>query len=346
MSYGETLTRRLICILFDLAGRPTSRQELARKYGVDAKTITRNINDLSTEFQIAEEKRGREVFYKFADGYKFKTPVFSPEEVAVLLLAQKSIEAVGIAAKGSLYAEKSASVLQKIRGNLPVSIKSHLDALAKVYGSAQIPEKDFSAHTEIIENLASCAIRRKQIEIKYHGLNSNEQTRRVLHPFAVYFDPNGATVKLAAFDPLHEDIRVFSVERINSLTELKKSFARPAAFDLEKYLEENCFNGIHGKPLKVTLKAKGITARIFAERKFHPTQKIIEHKPSAESSGEAEETVIELTAGGGRGLERFILSYLPEVEVVSPPVLRERVHTILRQSLPNSEDAQNFSANV
>jgi predicted DNA-binding transcriptional regulator YafY len=336
MSYRNALTERLIRIIFDLANRPYSRQELAYKYEVNAKTISRVIDALSLEFEITHDKIGREVFYKFADGYKFKAPLFSSEELAVLLLAQKSIEAIGVTAKGSFYGEQSESILRKIRKGLPTSIKNHLEVLSEVYGSAQIPEKDFSEHTEIIEKLASCAVRTKVIEILYHGLNSNEQTKRKLHPLAVYFDPDRATVKFVAFDPKYKDLRVFSVERISLFTELKEKFKRPKDFKLENYLEENCFNGIHGNLIKIKLKAKDITARIFAERKFHPSQQTVEHTKTESS----EETTIEMCVAEGRGLERFILSYLPDIEVIEPKSLRDNIYKTLRASLPNDEKRQ------
>ena len=114
-----------------------------------------------------------------------------------------------------------------------------------------------------------------------------------------------------------------------------RTFKRPPDFNLRNYLEENCFNGIHGDPVTVRLKAKGVTARIFSERKFHPSQKIIEKK---QKRGASDETVmIEMRIAGGRGLHRFILSYLPDIEVVSPLSLREEIKLILTASLPDDE---------
>jgi predicted DNA-binding transcriptional regulator YafY len=138
---------------------------------------------------------------------------------------------------------------------------------------------------------------------------------------------------LIAFDPLHDAIRVFSVERIRSVKESEEKFVRPADFNLNDYLNENCFNGIHGKLVTVKLKTTGITARIFAERKFHPSQKIIERK---QRRGDAPEIVtIEMQVAGGRGLIRFILSHLPNIEVISPPEIKREVRKVLEASRKN-----------
>ncbi len=54
--------------------------------------------------------------------------------------------------------------------------------------------------------------RKKKARIRYHSLNQNRSASRKIDPYAVYFDPDGVTLKLIMFDPLHAAIRVFSVE--------------------------------------------------------------------------------------------------------------------------------------
>lgn len=333
MSYRTALTERLIQILFKLVHRPHSRQELAREYSVNAKTISRDIDALSLEYPIIAVRDGREVKYQYSEDFKFEFPTLSVEELATLLLAQESIAGIGITAKGAIYGNYAESLLEKIRKSLPTSVRRKMEALAKVYGSAAIPAKDFSENAETIDRLASCAVRQKRISVNYHSLGSNEEHRRVLEPYAVYFDPDGATLKLVAFDPIHGEPRVFSVERISNFKELNETFERPTEFSLKKYLDENCFNGIHGEPVAVRLKATGITARIFTERKFHPSQKTIERK---QRRGASPETItIEMRVARGRGLNRFIMSWLPDVEVVSPKEIREEVKEILSKGWEN-----------
>ncbi len=333
MSYRQILAERLIQILFKLVRRPHSRQELAREFGVNGKTIRRDLDALSLEYPIEDRKIGRDVYYQFAEDFKFDFPKIEIEELAVLLLAQESIAGIGITAGDSFYAARANSLLDKIRRSLPRSIKEKLDALAAVYGSAAVPSKDFSRHAATIDRLASCAVRSRKAEIRYHGLNSDKLESRVVGPYAVYFDPDGATLKLVAFDALKNRLSVFSVDRIVNFKELDFTFVRPADFNLADYLNENCFNGIHGEPVTVRLKASGITARIFAERQFHPSQKIIERKQRRGSSPET--VTIEMCVANGRGLIRFILSHLPHVEVVAPVELKREVRRVLEDGLKN-----------
>ena len=93
-------------------------------------------------------------------------------------------------------------------------------------------------------------------------------------------------------------------------------------------MRKNCFNGIHGEPITVCLRAYRVTARIFAERQFHPSQRLIEHTPATKER--AETTTIEMRVASGRGLVRFILSWVPDIEVLSPAELRCEVVAALQ----------------
>ena len=108
-------------------------------------------------------------------------------------------------------------------------------------------------------------------------------------------------------------------------------FPRPPDYTLSDFLTENCFNGIHGEPMAVRLRAFGVTARVFAERTFHPSQREI--YKTTDRMGNVETIIVEMRVARGRGLERFITSWLPEVEVLEPMELRQKISTILGQSL-------------
>ncbi len=96
MSHRGKLTERLIRIPLLLAEGPRSQQELTREFRVDRITIRRNMDDLSCFHHITSERRGREVFYSFGDHYEYRSPNFTPAELAILLLAQQSIAATGV----------------------------------------------------------------------------------------------------------------------------------------------------------------------------------------------------------------------------------------------------------
>jgi len=336
MTYRTDLTERLLWIPLKLAGRPHSRQELAREFGVDPKTISHDINALTRFYPIEEQREGREVVYSFGGGYQYNAPPFTPEELATLLLAQESVTDVGLAAAGAPFAAHAESLLRKVRDALPIPVRERMDALAAIYGTASVPAKNFAPHGATIERLTSAALERRRVRMSYHSLNTDLLGERLVEPYAIYFDPDGATLKLVAYDHRHGEPRLFSVDHIRAVRLTDERFERPPDFDLRRYLTDNCFNGIYGPPVTARLRARGVTARVFAERTFHPSQRIV--ASTARAPGRPETTTIELRVAGGRGLVRFILSWVPDVEVLSPHSLRREVAAALRQALQQHAD--------
>jgi predicted DNA-binding transcriptional regulator YafY len=337
-SHRGDLTERLIRILFLLAERPHSQQELAQLFGVDRVTIRRNLTELSRHYQIEYAMEGRERIYQFSEHYEFRPPTLTPGELAVLLLAQQSIAATGLMAFGTPFGGYGYTLLDKVRAALPRALRNKLDALALIFGSAAVPSKDYSLHTEIIDELTNAAMSCSRVKLRYHTLHSGEKRDRLFDPYAVYFDPDGATLKVIGFDhsPHRKMIIPLSIDHIESLTETDECFTRPPSFELQTFLTENCFNGIHGEPLTVQLRARGITARIFAERRFHPSQREIARTTDKQSN--ILTITIEMRVARGRGLERFILSYLPEIQIEEPEELKQRLTVILKQALKQGDE--------
>ena len=305
-------------------GSPSQR-ELVRYFNVDRKTIKRAIDALSLHYPVIEEQDGREIRYRFSDDYQFVPPMLTASELATLLLAQESIAATGLTALGSPFAEHARRLLMKVRHSLPAPLREKLDALAHVFGSAAVPAKDFSAHAATINSLTNAAVDGRRLRLHYHSLTDDRTKERLVDPYCVYFDPDGATLKLAAYDHLRRDIIPFSIDHIRALHETDERFTRPPDFNLREYLTANCFNGIHGAPLTAILRAHGKTAGVFRERTFHQSQQVIEDTREA--------VTIKLHVAGGRGLVRFILSWSPDVEVLEPDELRREVAEAHRQAL-------------
>jgi len=331
LSKRGKLTERQADIPYLLAERPHSLRELAHHFGVNKKTVKRSIESLMPYYPIMVNREGREVYYSFSDGYRFRQPPFTPEEVAVLLLAQEAIVATGPAAMGSPFSAHARSMLAKARASLHPSLRERLDQLAAVYGTAAVPAKDFSRHADTINRLTTAAIERRKVRLRYYTLHADTISERTVEPYCVYFDPDGATLKLIAYDHKRSDKVPFSIDHIKRLWILNERFTRPADFNLQEFLAENCFNGIHGKPVTVKLRARGVTARIFAERTFHRSQRVVER--TLRSANSEETITIEMRVAGGRGLMRFILSWGADVEVLEPAELRREVAAAHRSAL-------------
>jgi predicted DNA-binding transcriptional regulator YafY len=338
VSHRGDLTARMVELPLLLAEKAYSQRELIEYFDVDRKTIKRAIDALSMQYQIFEEQRGREVLYRFAENYKFIPPALTPGEVAVLLLAQETITATGLSAFASPFNEHARRLLLKVRSVLPAALRDKLDALANVYGTAAVPAKDFAPHAVTIDLLTDAAVTCRRIRMLYYSLTDAQTKSRVVDPYSVYFDPDGATLKLLGYDYLRSMVIPFSVDHIRKVEITDEVFQRPQEFNLRSYLLEHCFNGIHGEPVTVRLRAIGATARVFAERQFHPSQITLESTPA--NANRPETTTIELRVAGGRGLERFILSWSPDIEVLDPPELRTAILAASRRMVEHFSGPQ------
>lgn len=331
MSHRGDLTERIALLPLMLAERPHSQRELAEFFKVNSKTIRRDIDVLSSPYPIVSERQGREVFYRFRDDYKYRSPPLTPPELATLVLAQESIAATGATALGSPFARYGRSLMAKVKSSLHPTLRDKLDALAAVFGTASVAAKDFAPHAALIDRLTQAAIECRCVRLRYYTLATDTIGERTVEPYAVYFDPDGATLKLIGYDHHRGRILPFAIDHIRKLTETDEKFRRPADFDLRRYLSDNCFNGIHGEPLNIRLRAHGVTARVFAERLFHDSQRTVERTPLG--AQQSETTTIEMRVASGRGLTRFILGWGADVEVISPDSLRHEVAEAYRQAL-------------
>jgi predicted DNA-binding transcriptional regulator YafY len=316
-----------------LLDRPRTQKELVDYFKADRKTIKDSIDALREHHKITVKREGRHVIYS-CDGYK--RPNFTPLEMATLLLAQEAIGSTGLTAINSPFAQHAESLLQKVRDSLPRSLSEKLDAMSAVYGSATAPAKDFTLYAGMIDQLTNAALERRRVVMRYCTLHSGEIKERKFDPYSVYFDPDGATIKVIGYDHEREKVIPFSVDHIRRIRETGERFQLPPDWDLREHLTQYCFNGIHGEPIKIRLRAHGVTASIFAERTFHRSQHEVERYPV--NSERPESITIEMEVAGGRGLVRFILSWAPDVEVISPSELRREVAEANRQAMARCAD--------
>ncbi len=309
-----------------IAEKPRSQKEIADYFSVDRQTVRRAIDRLSLYTTLTEYRKGRNTVYAIDRPKHFE---FTPLELSTLILAQEAIISTGNEGNGSPFAESAKSLIGKVRSSIAPPLKRRLDSLATVFGSAVIPAKDFSSHFSTIEILVKAASDRRYAQVNYRNLKGEVTSRRVA-VYNVYFDPDGATLKMIGFDEKRNAIVPFSIDHIQNVELADEEFVRPVDFELKQFLEDNCFNGIHGKAMSVKLRLFGTTAQVFLERKFHSSQRVIRTR---KMEGDKHSIVIEMTVARGRGLERFIQSWLPEIEVISPPELREKIRGNLTMSL-------------
>lgn len=172
------------------------------------------------------------------------------------------------------------------------------------------------------EKIAEALVDRKRIKIAYRSRSKNEATSRELSPQRfVYYKDNWY---LDAWCHLRSELRSFSVDKIQSVS-LSKAPAKDLseeALDSELSSGYGIFSG--SAVQKAVLRFCETRARWIASEQWHPQQK---------SYFKDRHYYLEIPYSDDRELILDILRYGPDVEVLEPASLREKVIVRLKEAL-------------
>lgn len=165
------------------------------------------------------------------------------------------------------------------------------------------------------QKVAGAMIERKQLHILYHGRTRDATTERVVSPQRlVYYRDNWY---LDAWCHLREGLRSFSVDRIHPVGALSKSALELDEDTLDQHYADAY--GIFAGPAENTahLRFSSAAARWIADEHWHPRQ-----EGQVLKDGRYE---LHVPYGDPTELIMEILKYGPDVEVLGPEALRQRV---------------------
>lgn len=124
-----------------------------------------------------------------------------------------------------------------------------------------------------------------------------------------------------------DEIRIYSLDRVQSLQITENKFALPAGFDGEEYFV-NCFGISHyGKPEFITVRVYNEEKkdRYFKSLPLHHSQEIIEQNE--------EYTIFRYYLQPTYDFRQELLSHGSEVEVLSPKWFREEISNIIKEQI-------------
>jgi predicted DNA-binding transcriptional regulator YafY len=120
-------------------------------------------------------------------------------------------------------------------------------------------------------------------------------------------------------------VATFALSRFRQIAATGKTFTRPAEFSPETYARQ-AFGIVGGEAsIKVRLLFERNLAVYITERQWHPTQEF-----RARPEGRVE---MRLETTGRKELVRWVLSWMPDVKVLAPKSLRDRIVEKLQDGL-------------
>ncbi len=295
---------------------------LARKLEVDPRTIRRDLE------YMRDTLHAPIAFDRFRRGYWYTEPTFrlSPVlltqgELISLLLAERMMRQF----RGTPFEPDIRSAIDKLGAMLPDRVSIHLDNVADFL--SVLPATECEYDPKSFNALTSAIVRRRRLVLRYWSASRNETTRRLFDPYALLSVHDG----WYAIGHCHQrvDIRMFAIQRVESLRETGETFDRPADFRVEEYLKGS-FRAFRGAgDHRVVLRFKPEVARRFAEKKWHASQAL---EPQQDGS-----LIARLYLNSLVEVKRWVMWWGADCEVVAPKELRESIVEELKQMLRNEE---------
>jgi proteasome accessory factor B len=281
------------------------RLEVARKTLVRDITYMRDRLDLPIEFDAVHNT------YRYTEPVEnFPTVQVSEGEVFALLVAQKALEQY----RGTPFHKQLSASFEKLSAGLKDTITfSPSDEMNTVsFKNVGVGRADAAVFGELSRGV----VREVVVTFAYRKPGGAALERRRVRPYHLSHRQN--LWYLVGFDIGRGALRTFAVPRISEVAVTDERFERPKDFSPEAFFAHAL--GVvagDGRSYRVVVRFSAASADRVREREWHESQTL-----RAAANGGVELT---LQLGALEEIERWILEWGAEAEVLQPPELRARV---------------------
>jgi len=307
--------RRLRAIISHLKkGHYPNCTRLARELEVERRTVLRDIEYLRDSLEVPVEYDPHHYGYHLNGQFpELPTPAINQAELLALILAERALpEFVSTPFEQSLH-----SAIRKPAESLEDSITFAPDDRLISFRDTQ----PTAPNLLLFQTISEALNQRREIKFSYRKPQTKKAERRHVRPYHL------ACIQrqwyLFAHDLTRKAIRRFHLSRICSVQLTETTFTRPKNFSLTKLLSGSF--GLHSATgqYDIRIRFTGLAAALVQERTWHPTQKI-----TPLPDGKIDLT-LKLTSL--EEIERWILSWGAEAEVLEPIELRKQIVTKARE---------------
>lgn len=287
-------------------------------------TLHRAINALKDNLNapiVFDTEAGGYRYDRTGSGETYELPGlwFSPIELQALAIMRRLLKDAG----GGLL-EEHLSALSKRLDELTKHQRLNLGEAAS---RLRFPSIAARPAGKAFDAVASATLQRKKLWIEYHARSTNERTERTISPqrIAHYRE----TWYLDAWDEDRNALRSFSIDRILRATTLDEPAFDVAEAELDDHYASayGIFGGKADKVAVLHFSAEG--AKWVADEKWHPKQ-----ESAWLPDGRYE---LRIPYKEPRELVMDIMRHGANIEVISPPDLREQIRQELKASLQQYE---------
>lgn len=299
-------------------------QRLAKNFGeeVSAKTIKRDLDDLTMIFPIYEEGEGKGTTYAL-EKYKIHDFIFSVQELFALFFAREIIRKYDMSEPGRL----ALNFLERIISYIPSIYDDYIDRLYRTFLIEKDIDSDKNVSVETLKMINDAIIYKKSIKMRYYSFTSNTETDREVDPYLIY--EKEGHYYLTGFCKLHNEIRDFRISRMKEISVLNKSFEISPNFDRSKYYKYtwNILKG-HTK-YRVQIKFIGNAARLVKEYERYRADEIVENEDGS--------VIFVKVVSQLDEIKRWVLGFGCEAKVIGPDEFRDMINDEIIKMAKNKE---------
>ena len=290
--------------------RLTNCTKLADLLEVSTKTIARDLDFMRDQLGLPVEYDAQIYAWRYAHPVKnFPTVHMTEGELLALLVAQKALDQY----RGTPFHDQLAHAFDKLSAGLRDQVSfSPAGSLANVSFHQFGPSK---ADLQIFKRISHAVLKSREIEFTYLKPRSTTAETRRMQPYHLANRENAWY--LVGHDAERDALRTFAVSRIQKVTVGSKKFTKPSDFSPETYYAKSFGAFVGTGDYRVVVRFTPSAAAQIRERFWHETQE------ARELAGGRLELRLHLNSLDE--IQRWIMGWADQAEVVGPAELRQRV---------------------
>jgi predicted DNA-binding transcriptional regulator YafY len=281
-------------------------------YPKNGRTVRRDLEALeAVGFPIVTERRHGQTRWRLIEGFRNIPALgFSATELMALTFSRKLLQPL----EGTEIQEALNSALSKVSAALPPQGHQYVRALDSLFAIGLGPHKNYQQYKQTIDLITQAIDKSRTAQIRYFSASRGTTSRREVNPYRLWYAGGG--LYLIAYCHLRNDVRLFAVERIRSITLTDHPYQMPLGFDVEQYVQD-ALMVMRGRRIDVELLFTKRVAGWVKDKLWHSSQETVVTK-----DGRLKMT---LKVADTDELVGWILSFGSQVEVIGPDILRTKV---------------------
>ncbi len=281
-------------------------------YPKNSRTVRRDLEALeAVGFPLVNERHNGQTRWRLMEGFRDIPALgFSATELMALLLSRNLLRPL----EGTEIQAALSSALSKASAALPPQGHEYVRAMEQMFSVGLGPHKNYREHKQTIALISQAIDKRRTAQIRYFSASRNLTGRREVDPYHLWFAAGG--LYLIAYCHLRQDVRLFAVERVRSISLTDHPYQMPLGFNVEEYVRD-ALMVMRGRRIEVELLFSKTAAAWVKDKSWHPSQ-----ETKLLKDGRLKMT---LKVADTDELVGWILSFGSQVRVVRPDSLRSNV---------------------